>query len=74
MIIKSGNKLSWYESEVEPPLNVNGPKIWFRPSDNAHFCRDDENQKWTQYNPVNIVAKLKVGQAITIIIPPVQKP
>lgn len=61
MTIKHTKYFDYYESETEPPLE--GPKIWFRPSDAAHFGRD-ENLGWVRYDPINVVAKLKVGESI----------
>jgi hypothetical protein len=70
MIITQTGSLQWYESETEPPLE--GPKLWFRPSDKAHFGRSDEG--WVQYNPVHIEGKLKVGETMIVNVPPIPQP
>ncbi len=65
MRIVQHDYLQWYESETEPPLE--GPKIWFRPSDKAHFSRGDDG--WVQYNPVHVEVRLKEGESFQITIP-----
>ena len=65
MKIRTINNLTFYESETEPPLE--GPKLWFRISDEAHFARNEKG--WFEYEPINLKLKMKVGDKITINIP-----
>jgi hypothetical protein len=65
MTIEKHNGLAWYESEIEPPKE--GPKIWFRPSDSAHFCRSEKG--WLRYEPINLKFSIKVGETIAVNIP-----
>lgn len=61
-MIKHALNFDFYESETAPPLE--GPKIWFRPSDGAHFGRGEDG--WVRYNPVNADGYLCVGETMKV--------
>lgn len=60
---------SYYQSEEEPPKE--GPRLWLRPSDGAHFARADDGV-WFQYNPINLTVQMKKGESVIVSVPPLK--
>jgi hypothetical protein len=64
-MIKRNPDFDYYEQEETPPLE--GPKIWHRPSDGAHFGRTDEG--WMRYVPTHQRFVMRVGETIKVTVP-----
>ncbi len=64
-VIRRGSLFDYWEGEKEPPSF--GPKIWFRPSDMAHFSRGKKG--WSRYTPINLKVVLKEGESVKVKVP-----
>lgn len=58
--------LYWWEQETQPSEHL-GPKLWYRPSDRKCFARNDQGE-WHEYDPINQVVKLKVGESVKVTV------